>query len=236
MRVQNRKEQKRKMKKMSMILVLLAALLMAGSALALTDTEAETAARAYVPDGASFLRSEIDDGMYELTFRVEATQEKYEIQVNPTTGAVTKIESELKSASTAKSTTMTAEAVAVAVEAVYPGAQIIRQDEEIDDGRHEIEVFIVAEGLYGTLDLNAENGAIIERELYVGEYAADGMMTEEAARAQIATLKTGAEIIKIKLDEDDGRYFWEGDATLNGSRYEFAIDAVTGTMVEWERD
>src|SRR5699024_752235 len=82
MRVQNRKEQKRKMKKMSMILVLLAYLLMAGSALALTDTEVETAARAYVPGGASFMRSEIDDGMYELTFRVDATQEKYEIQVN----------------------------------------------------------------------------------------------------------------------------------------------------------
>ena len=45
-----------------------------------------------------------------------------------------------------------------------------------------------------------------------GQYAADGMMTEEAARAQIATLKPGAEIVKIKLDEDDGRYFWEGDA------------------------
>ena len=62
------------------------------------------------------------------------------------------------------------------------------------------------------------------------------MMTEEAARAQIATLKPGAEIVRIKLDEDDGRYFWEGDATLNGTRYEFSINATTGDMVEWERD
>lgn len=189
-----------------------------------------------MPAEAQLTKSEMDDGMHELTFRVEATGEKYEIKVNPTTGAVVKIESELRGASNARSTTLTDEAVAAAVEAAYPGAEIIRKDEQIDDGNHEIEVFIVTDGLYGTLDLNAETGAILERELYVGEYAADGMMTEEAARAQIATLKPGAEIVKIKLDEDDGRYFWEGDATLNGARYEFAINATTGDMVEWERD
>lgn len=224
------------MKKMSMMVAFLVALMIAGGALALTDTEAETAARAYVPAEAQLTKSEMDDGMHELTFRVEATEEKYEIKVNLTTGAVVKIESELRGASNARSTTLTDEAVAAAVEAAYPGAEIIRKDEQIDDGNHEIEVFIVTDGLYGTLDLNAETGAILERELYVGEYAADGMMTEEAARAQIATLKPGAEIVKIKLDEDDGRYFWEGDATLNGARYEFAINATTGDMVEWERD
>ena len=82
------------MKKMSMILAVLAAMMIAGGALALTDTEAETAARAYVPAEAQLTWSEMDDGMHELTFRVEATGEKYEIQVNPNTGAVVKIESE----------------------------------------------------------------------------------------------------------------------------------------------
>ena len=224
------------MKKISMILAFLAALMIAGGALALTDTEAETAARAYVPTAATLVKSEMDDGMHELSFRVEATGEKYEIKVNPNTGAVVKIESELKGASNARSTTLTDEVLASVVEADYPGAEIVRKDEQIDDGNHEIEVFLVTDGLYGTLDLNAETGAILERELYVGQYSTDGMMTEEAARAQIATLKPGAEIVKIKLDEDDGRYFWEGDATLNGSRYEFAINATTGDMVEWERD
>ena len=144
------------MKKMTMILAFLAALMIAGGALALTDTEAETAARAYVPAEATLTRTEMDDGMHELTFRVEATGEKYEIKVDPSTGAVVKIESELKSASNARSTTLTDEAVAAAVEAAYPGAEIVRKDEEIDDGNHEIEVFIVTDGLYGTLDLNAE--------------------------------------------------------------------------------
>ena len=111
------------MKKMSMILAVLAAMMIAGGALALTDTEAETAARAYVPAEAQLTRSEMDDGMHELTFRVEATGEKYEIQVNPNTGAVVKIESERKSASNARSTTLTDEAVASAVEAAYPGAK-----------------------------------------------------------------------------------------------------------------
>ena len=52
---------------------------------------------------------------------MEATGEKYEIQVNPNTGAVVKIESERKSASNARSTTLTDEAVASAVEAAIPG-------------------------------------------------------------------------------------------------------------------
>ena len=171
------------MKKISMILAFLAALMIAGGALALTDTEAETAARAYVPTAATLVKSEMDDGMHELTFRVEATGEKYEIKVNPNTGAVVKIESELKGASNARSTTLTDEVLASVVEAAYPGAEIVRKDEQIDDGNHEIEVFLVTDGLYGTLDLNAETGAILERELYVGKYSTDGMMTEEAARA-----------------------------------------------------
>ena len=62
------------MKKMSMILAVLAAMMIAGGALALTDTEAETAARAYVPAEAQLTRSEMDDGMHELTFRVKSTR------------------------------------------------------------------------------------------------------------------------------------------------------------------
>lgn len=69
--------------------------------------------------------------------------------------------------------------MASAVEAAYPGAEIIRKDEQIDDGNHEIEVFIVTDELYGKLDLNAETGTIVDRELYVGQYTADGMMTEK---------------------------------------------------------
>ena len=54
------------------------------------------------------------------------------------------------------------------------------------------------------MDLNAETGTIVDRELYVWQYTADGMMTEEAARAQIATLKPGAEICQDQAGRDDG--------------------------------
>lgn len=40
---------------------------------------------------------------------------------------------------------------------------------------------------------------------------------------------------KLELDWEDGELIYEGEAELNGKRYEFEI-RVTGEMLEWERD
>lgn len=224
------------MKKRIAILTLLMTSTLLGSAVALTDAETETAARPYVPADSVYLYTEKDDGMYEVVFRAEATGEMFEVKVDPATGAALKVESDKKGAEGAKEATLTGEQTAAAVEAAYPGARIVWQDAEKDDGLHAIKVFIVTDGLYGTLDLNAATGDILERDLSVGEYAEDGVTTEAAARAQVAAYRPGAEIVRIEMDKDDGQVYWEGEARLDGQRYEFTISAATGELIEWERD
>ena len=41
---------------------------------------------------------------------------------------------------------------------------------------------------------------------------------------------------KIKLDYDDGRPVYEGEIRYKGWEYEFEIDAITGRVLEWEKD
>lgn len=220
------------------VLLAAAALLLclALPAFALTDAEVENAARAYVPADAVLQKIKLDDGLYELKFIVEATRERFEVQVDPADGRVVELESERKGAGGSKAVTLTGEEIAQAVQAAYPGAETLRTDETVDDGLYRIEVFFRSDGLYGTLELDAETGAILERKIYFGRYLEGGMMTEAAARAALLSLKPDAAITKLKLDEDDGEYFWEGHAAMNGSKYEFSINAMTGSLVEWKRD
>lgn len=45
-----------------------------------------------------------------------------------------------------------------------------------------------------------------------------------------------ADIKKIKEDRDDGLRIYKGELNYRGDKYEFKIDAATGTVLEWEYD
>lgn len=45
-----------------------------------------------------------------------------------------------------------------------------------------------------------------------------------------------AEIIKIELDRDDGKLYYEGEMRDSQYEYDFEIDAYTGTVVKWETE
>lgn len=224
------------MKKMTTMILAAAMLMVSVSAFALTDAQVEQTARAYVPAQAELTKIKLDEGLYEADFVDRSSGIAYEVKIDPQSGEAVRYEMDSPNRMGALKTTLTEAQAKEAVQQAYPGAAVVRIDERIDDGWHEIEVFFYADGVYGMLELNAETGAVLDADVYFGSYTDGSILTQDAAIAALTSLKPGAEITKIELDEDDGRSIWEGDATLDGKRYEFELDAVSGTLIEWERD
>ena len=63
----------------------------------------------------------------------------------------------------------------------------------------------------------------------------EGGLTAGEAMALLAEKKGAVTIMDLSLDLDDGRLRYEGEAELDGKRYEFEM-RVTGEIIEWERD
>jgi uncharacterized membrane protein YkoI len=43
-------------------------------------------------------------------------------------------------------------------------------------------------------------------------------------------------IVDSETDRDDGRVQYEGELIADGVKYDFTIDAATGSILEWEID
>ncbi|MBQ3232529.1 MAG: PepSY domain-containing protein [Clostridia bacterium] len=57
-----------------------------------------------------------------------------------------------------------------------------------------------------------------------------------AARSAVTSRHSGAKITEIELDFEGGRYVYEGEAYVNGREYDFKVDALTGSLIKWEKD
>lgn len=224
------------MKTTRLLLCAAALLTLSLPAYALNDKDAEKAAYLHVPADAVLEKVEWDDGLYEVDFFVKETQERYEVRVDPQSGEVISLESEMRAVRQTGSGKLDEKAVREAVDAAYPGATILQMEERRDDGNDYYAVLFSGEKTYGTLEMDAYTGDVLEREIYFGETFADGMLSAIQAQERVLAYKPDAQIDDVHLEEDDGRYCWEGTARLDGRRYEFSVNAITGDLMEWERD
>lgn len=118
---------------------------------------------------------------------------------------------------------------------------------DTDDGRqiYEVEFYSgtteydydidVTTGEIISYDYDVENYAISENqgtgssETYIGE--------EEAKSIALAKVSGATESnIHLYLDYDDGVAVYEGTIVYNEVKYEFEIDAATGTVTSWESE
>lgn len=113
----------------------------------------------------------------------------------------------------------------------YPGA-IILFGEDMEDGSKKL--YAIAGGMAG--EIQVYGGIIISRSLEYGEFIRDGMLTMDGALAAMHMHRPEAEFYAVELDKDDGVWCYEGEAYIDGAEYEFEINAVTGRLLEWERD
>lgn len=140
-----------------------------GAAHAASALDATEAARAQVPESFTYLYTEKDNGKFEVHFLNEETLEEYEIAVDAESGALLTKESKREGVKGGANITFTDESAFEIVKFEYPDAVLTGIARLLDDGMYEIRVYFTAEGIYGTYELNAETGEVLERNLIFGQ-------------------------------------------------------------------
>lgn len=101
-----------------------------------------------------------------------------------------------------------------------------------DDGRYEWDIFFTQGNQLGVCEVLESNNEIRKVKLYD---KTEGMLLASEAMAMLAEKKGAITVMNLDLERDDGHLRYEGDAQLDGKRYEFEMK-VTGEIIEWERD
>ena len=113
-----------------------------------------------------------------------------------------------------------------------PEANVDYAVRERDGKRIEWNLFFVQGDQLGVCKVLEETNEIRRVELFK---KAEGALTASEAVAKLAEKKGALQIVELDLDWDDGRLAYEGEAELDGKRYEFEMSA-DGSIIEWERD
>ena len=126
-------------------------------------------------------------------------------------------------------------------------ATITKSKLDYDDGRQVYEIEWYANGAKYDYEIDAATGKIVSYD-YDAENYTPSQSTNTNANVKIseATAKqtalsrvpgaTAANIYKFKLDFDDGRWEYEGEIRYGTMEYDFAIDATSGTVTEWDAE
>lgn len=121
---------------------------------------------------------------------------------------------------------------------------------DYEDGRqvYEIEFYVSGSSGYTEYDyeIEAATGKIVSYDHDAESYAPPAQSTGTGVKVTEASAKktalaqvpgaTEANIIKFKLDMDDGRWEYEGEIVYNNMEYDFTIDANTGAVTEWDAE
>ena len=119
-----------------------------------------------------------------------------------------------------------------AMKVSLPDAEVNYAVKEREDGRYEWKLFFTQGTSLGVCKIWEDANTIRKGEMYDKGTEA---MTADKAVELIAKEMGEIKIIELDLDYDDGRLCYEGEAELDGKRYEFEMTAA-GKIIEWERD
>lgn len=212
----------------------------------------------YVPDDATVVSSYCNGYKYKVVCASATGVEKYEIGINCADNTMYDYEYERNDSNGSFKVVKTEEQVKNIVLSELPKAQIVGVKLDSDDYLKDYEVYFINNGYNGSYEINPETGVIQKRdfELIPAAYintpqtgtnnsytpqqntaSSNPTLISTDKAKEIALSKVpGAAIIKLKLDLDDGRYKYEGEMRKGFLKYEFEIDAVTGSIIDWDID
>lgn len=123
---------------------------------------------------------------------------------------------------------------------------------DADDGRVHFDVEFFKGDYEYDYEIDAETGKIVDysKEKEAVKTASTTATTKPAAttktisksKAQSIALdhaklkKSEVTALRVSLDKDDGRTYYEVDFRIGNVEYDYEIDAVTGKVVEWDKD
>lgn len=120
----------------------------------------------------------------------------------------------------------------------------IRVKQDRDDGReiYEVDFYVQAEEY--DYDIDAVTGQILSRDYDIDDdfnntapSGVDVISQEEAVNTVLARVEgASADDVRIKLEQDDGRWKYEGEIFYNQMEYEFELNAQTGEILEWSEE
>lgn len=209
--------------------------------------EAEKKAKAYVPEDAVLQEKETEDGMYKFYYYSQSAGTEYQVEVSRSSGNVREVETELLGGQGSQEASMTEEQVRARVQELFPGAEISGMQLGLDDGLYSYEVYFRADDRYGSLELNAADGTLLESQVKYGtpvvipadsgSAAADSRYrTEAEIQSQVEASYPGSQMIEVEMDREDGRYVYEVEFFCDGWKYDLELDAQTGEVRKEEKE
>ena len=206
-------------------------------------------------NGVNLTLKEDDDTLYPLTYdgvtylpaKQLADALGYNASVND--GSVT-ITSKTSSTTTSSSGDIGAEkAKQIALEHAGLSASkvsFIKTEADYDDGRKGYDIEFYSGNKEYDYEILASNGTIVSVDYDVENYPIPSTTTsnnyigveaaKQAALKHAGLSESQVSFKKAKLDYDDGRAEYELEFRHNFQEYEYTIDAVSGTILDFERD
>jgi len=139
-----------------------------------------------------------------------------------------------------------------------PGGTVRELELKEDDGRLEYKGEIITDDYEYEFELDAVSGGVLEWEKEKREsrttreasevkttttkpaqttkVADEKNLSEEKIREILKKKVSNAEIKSLKLEKDDGHWQYEGTMVTENKKYEFEIDALTGTITDWDEE
>lgn len=227
-------------------------------ALALTDAQRAQLATDYLPQGAVFIKEETEEDALILCYASADQTAEYDLTTDES-GKLLALSYDLSSDEGGASSKLTESEAKASVLALYPDAAIQSAVLEKEDQRYAYEITFTTAQWNGMMLVNAETGAVMEYEVLAQSLfdAQSGATSKEKSDASsgatgkgkagsgkesadvaeiLSARHPGATVLECELDDDDGVRVYEGDAKLDGKKYEFKINAQTGELIKWKLD
>ena len=185
-----------------------------------------------------------DDGRVVYDVEFYDLQTTYEYEIDAVSGEIVKRETEQSPLASGEVIGLAAAQSAAASDAGVSNPTFTKGKLDRDDGRSIYEIEFTDGSTRWEYDIDAATGAVLSKKTKTVSASsgsgASGVIGEDAARTAAlsdAGLKeSDVTFGKVELDYDDGRWIYEIEFFTASGKYEYDIDAATGSILSKESE